>query len=75
MTQRPEHPWLPIGIDGIADLLDVTKDTVVTWRRRSAKEWVTVEKLPDPAGRISGRDWWWLADILDWARKTGRLKE
>jgi hypothetical protein len=74
MDQRPTHPWLPIGIDGIAELLGVTKDTVVTWRRRSAKEWVTVAKFPEPEGKISGRDWWWLADILKWAEKTGRLK-
>ncbi|WP_062441164.1 hypothetical protein [Herbidospora daliensis] len=71
---RPSAPWVPVGIDGIADELGVTQDTVVTWRRRS-KEWVTVEKFPEPAGKISGRDWWWLADILDWARATGRLKQ
>lgn len=74
MSGRPEHPWTPVGIDGIADQLGVTQDTVVTWRRRSAKEWVNVEKFPDPEGKISGRDWWWLADVLEWARKTGRLK-
>ncbi|MFD9950828.1 hypothetical protein ACFWYW_58960 [Nonomuraea sp. NPDC059023] len=72
---RPTKPWLPVGIDGIADELGVTQDTVVTWRRRSAKEWVNVTKFPDPAGKISGRDWWWLADVLDWAEKTGRRKQ
>lgn len=70
---KPAHPWLPVGIDGIADQLGVTQDTVVTWRRRSAKEWVNVAKFPEPEGKISGRDWWWLADILTWARETGRL--
>ncbi|WP_433359506.1 hypothetical protein [Streptosporangium sp. CA-115845] len=73
--QRPQPPWIPVGVDGIAKQLRVSENTVVTWRRRSAKEWVTVEKFPDPEGAISGRDWWWLADILDWAQKTGRLKD
>jgi hypothetical protein len=72
---RPTSPWLPVGIDGIADELGVTQDTVVTWRRRSAREWVNVAKFPEPAGKISGRDWWWLSDVLEWAKQTGRLKE
>lgn len=75
MIAKPEHPWIPVGIDGIAEVLGVTQDTVVTWRRRSAREWVNVAKIPEPEGKISGRDWWWLSDILDWARETGRLKE
>jgi len=74
MSDRPQPPWVPVGIDGIAEQLGVTQDTVVTWRRRSAKEWVTVEKMPEPEGTISGRAWWWLSDILDWAGRTGRLK-
>lgn len=69
-----QERW-PVGIDGIAEALGVTQNTVVTWRRRSAKEWVHVERFPEPAGQISGRDWWWLDDVLTWARKTGRLKE
>ncbi|GIH69412.1 hypothetical protein [Sphaerimonospora thailandensis] len=68
---RPEPPWVPVGIDGIAAELGVTENTVMAWRRRSA-DWVRVEKFPEPAGRISNRAWWWLADILDWAEKTGR---
>jgi hypothetical protein len=67
-------PQVPVGVDGIARHLGVSQNTVVTWRRRS-KEWVNVEKFPDPAGQISGKDWWWLTDILDWAKATGRLKE
>ena len=73
--QRPTEPWVPVGVDGIARHLGVSQNTVVTWRRRSAKEWVNVEKFPEAAGQISGKDWWWLADILDWAKATGRLKE
>ncbi|WP_326826461.1 hypothetical protein [Streptosporangium sp. NBC_01756] len=73
--KRPESPWTPVGIDGIAEHLGVSENTVVTWRRRSTKEWVNVAKFPDPAGKISGRDWWWLADIIDWAKSTGRIKE
>ncbi|WP_405088652.1 hypothetical protein [Microbispora sp. NBC_01389] len=75
MNQRPESPWVPVGIDGIALHLGVSQNTVMAWRRRSAKEWVTVRKFPEPAGKISGRDWWWLADVLDWARATGRTEE
>ncbi|TMR11513.1 hypothetical protein ETD86_35590 [Nonomuraea turkmeniaca] len=71
---RPVRPWIPVGIDGIAAELGVSENTVMAWRRRSA-EWVNVAKFPDPAGKISGRDWWWLADVLDWAKQTGRLKE
>jgi hypothetical protein len=71
---RPVSPWIPVGIDGIAEHLGVSENTVVTWRRRSAKEWVNVAKFPEPAGKISGRDWWWLSDVLDWAKETGRLK-
>lgn len=73
--ERPTAPWTPVGIDGIAEHLRVSENTVVTWRRRSAKEWVNVPKFPEPAGKISGRDWWWLADVLEWARKSGRIKE
>lgn len=75
MSTKPEHPWTPVGIDGIAEALGVTVNTVVTWRHRSANEWVNVAKFPEAEGKISGRDWWWLADVLDWARETGRLKE
>lgn len=74
MQSRPEHPWTPVGIDGVAEHLGVSENTVMTWRRRSAKEWVNVPKFPEAEGRISGRDWWWLTDVIDWARSTGRLK-
>jgi len=69
---RPDSPWVPIGIDGIAEHLGVSENTVMAWRRRSAG-WVRVKHFPEPAGRISNRAWWWLSDILDWARETGRL--
>ncbi|SFK20208.1 hypothetical protein SAMN05216275_119107 [Streptosporangium canum] len=69
---RPQPPWIPVGIDGIATALDVSENTVMTWRRRSA-EWIRVEKFPDPEGRISNRAWWWLADVIEWAKSTGRL--
>lgn len=75
MNDEPQSPWIPVGIDGIAEHLGVSENTVVTWRRRSAKEWTTVEKFPEPKGKISGRDWWWLAHILEWAKRTGRLKD
>lgn len=73
LMTRPQPPWVPIGVDGIAEHLGVTINTVVTWRRRSAKEWVHVEKFPEPAGTLSNRDWWWLPDIQEWAKRTGRL--
>jgi transposase len=75
MNEEPTEPWVPVGVDAIAKRLGVSENTVVVWRRRSAKEWTTVEKFPEPAGKISGRDWWWLTYILEWARKTGRLKD
>ena len=64
---------MPVGIDGIASYLGVSQNTVMTWRRRSEREWVRVARFPQPAGQISGRDWWWLADVIEWAKKTGRL--
>ena len=70
---RPTPPWIPVGIDGIAAHLGVSENTVIAWRRRSA-EWVNVAKFPESEGKISGRDWWWLSDVLDWAEKTGRRK-
>ncbi|TKK87161.1 hypothetical protein FDA94_18770 [Herbidospora galbida] len=73
--ERPKSPWIPVGIDAVAAHLSVSENTVIAWRRRSAKEWVNVPKFPTPAGKISGRDWWWLSDVLDWAHLTGRLKE
>lgn len=75
MDEEPEEPWVPVGVDAIAERLHVSENTVVVWRRRSAKEWVNVAKFPEPAGKISGRDWWWWKHIQDWARRTDRLKE
>lgn len=73
LMDRPTPPWIPVGIDGIAAELGVSENTVIAWRRRSA-EWVHVAKFPESEGKISGRDWWWLPDVLDWAEKTGRRK-
>lgn len=68
----PDSPWWPIGLDEIAVRLGVTKTTVTAWRQRS-KTWKHVPRFPAPRGRISGRDWWWVADIDDWAERAGRL--
>jgi len=73
MAGRPEPPWVPVGTDGIAEYLGVSENTVRAWRQRSAKAWVRVARFPEPAGQIAGRDWWWLADIIEWAKKTNRL--
>jgi predicted GIY-YIG superfamily endonuclease len=73
-TAPPTRPWIPVGIDSIASELGVSENTVIAWRRRSA-QWVNATKFPESEGKISGRDWWWLSDVLDWAKETGRLKE
>lgn len=75
MSEEPVEPWVPVGVDGIAQRLGVADNTVVAWRRRSAKEWVNVARFPEPNGQISGRDWWWWWHVENWARETGRLHE
>lgn len=74
MNEEPKEPWWPVGIADIAERLGVSVNTVMGWRRRSVSEWVNVPKFPEPAGQISGRDWWWWKHVEDWARETGRLK-
>lgn len=69
--QQPEEPWVPVGVDEIAVRLGVTKTTVTAWRQRS-KTWTRVPRFPAPAGKISGRDWWWFAHVLEWAEQAGR---
>jgi len=71
---RPHEPWWPVGVDEIAVRLGVTRTTVTAWRRRS-RTWKNVPRFPEPAGRISGRDWWWWADVERWATEAGRLPE
>jgi hypothetical protein len=71
---RPQEPWWPVGVDEIADRLGVTRTTVTAWRQRS-RTWKHVPRFPQPAGRLSGRDWWWWADVEAWATETGRLPE
>ncbi|MFG1617344.1 hypothetical protein ACGFI3_31665 [Nonomuraea wenchangensis] len=74
MNEEPKEPWVPVGVDGIAERLTVSENTVIAWRRRSEKEWVHVARFPPAKGKISGRDWWWWKHVEDWARETGRLK-
>lgn len=75
MDEEPKEPWWPVGIADVSERLNVSVNTVMGWRRRSVKEWVNVPKFPEPAGQISGRDWWWWKRVEDWAKETGRLKE
>lgn len=74
MNEEPREPWWPVGIADVAGRLGVSVNTVMGWRRRSAKEWVNVPSFPDSNGQISGREWWWWKRVEDWARETGRLK-
>jgi hypothetical protein len=74
VAKRPEEPWWPVGVDEIAVRLGVTRNTVVTWRQRS-RTWKKVPRFPEPAGRISGRFWWWWADVEAWAVEAGRLPD
>jgi hypothetical protein len=54
-----------VDIGGIANRLNVPKDTVNKWRHRGL--------LPEPDFDLSmGPAWWW-PTIEEWAERTGRL--
>jgi hypothetical protein len=59
------RPTEPIGLQEIAELLGVDKQTPKRWHYR--------ELLPKPSGHVSGTPWWTLESIEGWARATGRL--
>jgi hypothetical protein len=62
---------MPVGVDEIADRLGVTATTVTTWRRRT-RTWKNVPPFPPAFGKVSGRDWWWWSDVVNWAERAGR---
>ncbi|WP_049562279.1 helix-turn-helix domain-containing protein [Nonomuraea sp. SBT364] len=74
MTDTPPRPR-PLAMSDIAALLGVSTNTVNAWRKRAAGA-KQVEPLPPPAGKVATKtDYWWEDDIVEWARRTGRLKE
>ena len=56
----------PVGIPEIAEALKVQRSTVDQWRARKL--------LPEPKWIVGGRPAWDMDDVMEWARKTGRLK-
>lgn len=55
-----------VGVQEIAELLDVVHQTAKQWRARGV--------LPEPEWTVSGVPVWRKATILKWAKETGRLK-
>lgn len=54
----------PIGIHEVADMLDVARNTVDSWRHRGL--------MPEPDWTVGGRPAWDAATIREWAQRTGR---
>lgn len=68
---------LTVDIEGIAELADRAKETVMTWRRRSLAarregRGDDSRLLPTPDGFTSGAPWWLTARIILWLNLTGR---
>jgi predicted DNA-binding transcriptional regulator AlpA len=70
-TQPPAFPAMRvhgdldvIGLAEIAELLDVSRQTVDQWRTRG--------RLPEPDGTVGGRPAWRTETITAWAAQTGR---
>lgn len=75
MTDTPPPRPRPLAMSDIAALLGVTVNTVNAWRKRAAGA-KQVEPFPAPAGKVATKiDYWWEDHIVEWARRTGRLKE
>lgn len=55
----------PLGTSEIAQLLEVSRRTVETWRHRGI--------FPEPDLTVSGSPLWWKESVEEWARATGRL--
>lgn len=54
----------PVGLAEIADRMEVPRQTAKTWRARNL--------LPPPRYVVSRSPAWEWADIVKWARDTGR---
>lgn len=55
----------PVGIVEICDRLGVTRSAVEAWRSRDLG-------FPSPTWTVGGRPAWSWADVVEWARETGR---
>ena len=62
----------PVGLQEIADRLEVPRGTVNSWRSRSKTE-RRVAGLPEPDAIRTGTPLWSWATIKAWAFETGRL--
>lgn len=59
-----------VGKPEIAELLGVDRGTPSVWAKRPSAG------MPKPDHpQVNGRPAWRVATIIDWARRTGRLKE
>jgi hypothetical protein len=68
MTKKVAVFRQPVGLVEIAERLGYPRTTAKTWHQRGV--------LPGPGpGLVSGAPWWDLPVILEWAEKTGRLRE
>lgn len=56
----------PLGVTEIAQLLEVQRKTVETWRHRRI--------FPEPDLTVSGTPLWWETTVLEWAEQTGRRR-
>jgi hypothetical protein len=65
----PEVGDVPLGLEGIAELLNVQPRTPSKWRDRGV--------LPPPDGRIgSGHaDYWWRSRVLRWHAERVRAAD
>ena len=63
----------PVGPQEIADRLEVSIETVHSWRKRARLgTYPNAQPIPDPAITISGIPVWGWAAIRTWAEATGR---
>lgn len=58
----------PLGIVEIAELFDLSREAVNSWRRPERDL-----KFPEPRGVVGGRPSWDRAEVEAWGRRTGRL--
>jgi predicted DNA-binding transcriptional regulator AlpA len=66
MAAELPEPYVPVGATEVAALLGVKPHTVHTWRQRPATG------MPAPRGTVSGYPAWDAAEVLTWAKATGR---
>ncbi len=62
----------PVGVNEIAERLNVKTQTVSSWRNRAKGDRIRATPLPEPAAIITKTPIWEWATILAWADATGR---